>query len=154
MSCCFNFYSLGGIFEKIPNRMLLYFYICQHVASQVVLVVKKLPASVGDERDLGSVLGLGRSPGGGHGNPLQYPCLVNPVDRGAWWAPVHGVAKSQTPLKQFNMHACHASMLSLKNILIFSYIKRVHYYTKKATILELHTLSQVSEKCLLIAGLN
>ena len=42
--------------------------------------------------------GLGRSPGGGHGNPLQYPCLENPMDRGAWWATVHGVAQSQTQL--------------------------------------------------------
>ena len=46
--------------------------------------------------DLGSIPGLGRSPGGGHGNPLQYSCLENPMDRGAWQAAVHGVAKSQT----------------------------------------------------------
>ena len=49
--------------------------------------------------DLGSVSGLGRSPGGGHGNPLQYSCLENPKDRGAWRAAVHGVAKGQTTLK-------------------------------------------------------
>ena len=46
--------------------------------------------------DLGSISGLGRSLGGGHGNPLQYSCLKNPLDRGAWQATVHGVAKSQT----------------------------------------------------------
>ena len=46
--------------------------------------------------DLGSIPGLGRSPGEGNGNPLQYAYLENPVDRGAWWAPIHGVAKSQT----------------------------------------------------------
>ena len=46
--------------------------------------------------DLGSTLGLGRSPGGGHGNPLQYSCLENPMDRGAWWATLHRVAKSLT----------------------------------------------------------
>ena len=46
--------------------------------------------------DLGSIAGSGRSPGGGHGNPLQYSCLENPTDRGAWQATVHGVAKSQT----------------------------------------------------------
>ena len=46
--------------------------------------------------DLGSIPGLGRSPGEGNGNPLQYPCLENPMDRGAWWATVHGVAKSDT----------------------------------------------------------
>ena len=54
-------------------------------ASQVVLVVKNLPADSGDIRDTGSVPGLGRSPGGGHGNPLQYSCLENPMDRRAWW---------------------------------------------------------------------
>ena len=63
-------------------------------ASQVVLVVKNLPASAGHVRDVGSVPGLGRSHGGGHGNPLQYSCLENPMDRGAWWATVHRVAKS------------------------------------------------------------
>ena len=46
--------------------------------------------------DLGLIPGLERSPGGGHGNPLQYSCLESPIDRGAWWATVHGVAKSQT----------------------------------------------------------
>ena len=49
--------------------------------------------------DLGLILGLGRSPRGGHGNPLQYSCLENPMDRGAWQATVHGVAESQTRLK-------------------------------------------------------
>ena len=51
-----------------------------------------------DAGDLGSILGSGRSPGGGNGNPLQYSCLENPMDRGAWWAVVHGVTKSQTRL--------------------------------------------------------
>ena len=54
-------------------------------------VVKNLPANAGDA---GSILGLGRSPGEGSGNPLQYSCLENPMDRGAWWATVHGVAMS------------------------------------------------------------
>ena len=53
-------------------------------ASQVVLVVKNLPANAGDFRDVGSIPGLGRSPGGGHDNPLQHSCLENPMDRGAW----------------------------------------------------------------------
>ena len=56
---------------------------------------KKLLASAGDIRDVGSIPGLGRSPGEGNGKPLQYSCLENPMDRGAWWAIVHGVAKSQ-----------------------------------------------------------
>ena len=59
-------------------------------------MVKNLPANEGDIRDIGLIPGLGRSPGGGHGNPLQYSCLGNPMDRGAWWATVYGVAKSQT----------------------------------------------------------
>ena len=54
--------------------------------------------------DLGSIPGLGRSPGEGNGNPLQYSCAENPMDRGAWWATVHGVAKSWTRLtKQLNL---------------------------------------------------
>ena len=56
-------------------------------------VVKNLPANAGDIRDLGSILGSGRSSGEGNGNPLQYSCLKNPMDRGTWWATVHGVAK-------------------------------------------------------------
>ena len=62
----------------------------------VVLLVKNLPANAGDIRDVGLIPGLGRSPGEGHGNPLQYSCLENPMDRGAWWATVHRVAKSWT----------------------------------------------------------
>ena len=50
-------------------------------------------ANAGDVRDVGSIPGLGRSPGGGNGNPLRYSCLENPMDRGAWWATVHGVEK-------------------------------------------------------------
>ena len=64
--------------------------------SHVVLLIKKLPANAGDIRDTGSIPGFGRSPGEGHGNPLQYSCLENPQDRGAWWATVHGVEKSWT----------------------------------------------------------
>ena len=65
----------------------------------VLVLVKNLPACVGDVRDAGSIPGSERSPGGGNGNPLQYSCLGNPMDRGAWWATVHRVAKSQTRLK-------------------------------------------------------
>ena len=52
--------------------------------------------------------GSGKSPGGGHGSPLQYSCLQNPMDRGPWWATVHGVTKSQTHLKQLSMYAGYA----------------------------------------------
>ena len=59
-------------------------------------VVKDPLANVGDERDVGSIPGSGRSHGVGNGNPLQYSCLGNPMDRGAWWALVHGVTNSWT----------------------------------------------------------
>ena len=62
-------------------------------ASQVALLVKNLSANTGDEV---SIPGLGRSPGGGHGNPLHYSCLENPMDRQTWQATVHRIAKSQT----------------------------------------------------------
>ena len=67
-------------------------------SSQVVLVVKNLPANAGDSRDMDSIPGLGISPGVGNGNPLQYSCLENSTDRGAWRATVHGDTESQTQL--------------------------------------------------------
>ena len=68
----------------------------------MVLLVKNSPANAGDIRDTGSIPGSGRSPGGGNGNSLQYSCLENPMDRGAGWATVHGVAKSQKQLKSLS----------------------------------------------------
>ena len=68
------------------------------MASQVALVVKNLPANAGDTRDVGLIPELEIDPQEGHSNPLQYSCLENPMDRGAWRAAVHGVAKSQTLL--------------------------------------------------------
>ena len=65
-------------------------------ASQVALVIKNPPANAGDLRDVGSIPGLGRSPKVGNGKLLQYSCLENPMNRGAWWATVQGVEKSQT----------------------------------------------------------
>ena len=74
------------------------------LASQVVLVVKNLPVNAGDLRDLSLIPESGRCPGGGYGNPLQYSCLENPMDRGTWRATVRRVAKSHTPLKQLSTH--------------------------------------------------
>ena len=68
-------------------------------------MVKNLPASAGDVRDVGSVPGSGRSPGGGRGSVFQYSCLENPRDRGAWWATIHGVAKSRTQFSNFALKA-------------------------------------------------
>ena len=72
----------------------------------MALVVKNPPANARDLRDTGSIPGSGRSPGGGHGNPLQYSCQENPIDRAAWRATVHRVAKSRKGLKQPSMHSC------------------------------------------------
>ena len=76
-----------------------------------------LPANAGDTGDVGMIPGSGRSPGGGNGNPLQYSYLENSKDRGAWWAIVHGVAKSWI---QLSMHA--------------SYIKGQTYSTKHSCL--------------------
>ena len=74
-------------------------------ASPVALVVKNPPANAGDTGDAGSIPRLGRSPRGEHGDPLQYSCLENPMDRGAWRAAVHKVAKSWTQPKGLSTHA-------------------------------------------------
>ena len=83
--------------RKPPSIVLLndrhaFLWVCM----QVISVVRNPPAMVGDTRDTGSTPGSGRSPRGGNGNPLQYSCLENPMDRGAWWATVHGATKSRT----------------------------------------------------------
>ena len=72
-------------------------------ASLVAQLVKNLPANSGDAKDRGVIPALGRSPGEGNGNSLQYSCLENPRDREAWRATVLGITKSQTQLKQLNM---------------------------------------------------
>ena len=74
-------------------------------ASQVALVVKNLPANAGDIRDSGLIPGSGRFPAGGNGNPFQYSCLENPMDRRAWCATVDRVPKSRIRLKGLCMHS-------------------------------------------------
>ena len=71
----------------------------------------EVKASACNAGDLGSISGLGRSLGEGNGNPLQYSCLKDPMDRGAWWATVHGVAKSQTRLSDFTLITLIGSQL-------------------------------------------
>ena len=79
--------------------------------SQVLLVGKNLPAHAGDLRDMGSIPGSRRSPRGERGNPLQYSCLENPMDRGAWRATVDRVAKSWSCLKRLSTHAQKVGLL-------------------------------------------
>ena len=64
----------------------------------MALVVKNPPANAGDRRDVGLIPGSGRPPGEGHGHPLQYSFLENPMDRGTWWATIHGITKNRTQL--------------------------------------------------------
>ena len=78
-------------------------------------MIKNPHANVGDLRDTDSIPGLGRSTGGKHGNPLQYSCLENPMNRRVWQATNHWVAKSQTRVKQLSRHA--AQCIALKYLL-------------------------------------
>ena len=84
----------------LANTVVLYFVFRGNFigASLVAFIVKSLPAKAGDIRDAGLIPGSGRSPGEGHGNTLQYSCLENPMDRGAWWGTVHEVTKNRTQL--------------------------------------------------------
>ena len=68
----------------------------------MALLVKNPSADVGDKTDMSLIPGLGRSPGGRNGNPLQYSCLENPMERGAWWATVHGAVKELDTTEQLN----------------------------------------------------
>ena len=78
---------------QIYHISIFKFVYLQPQAFQMAPVLKNLPTNVRDIRDLSLIPGSGRSPGGGHGSPLQYSCLENPIDRGAWQATVHGVAR-------------------------------------------------------------
>ena len=73
-------------------------------------MVKNPPVSAGDIRDMGSIPELGRSPGGEHGNPFQYSCLENLMDRGIWWAAVHRVTKSRTKLSDLAQGEMHRGL--------------------------------------------
>ena len=87
------------------NNVVLVFIIYQHIwASQVAQLVKNPPANAGDIRHVGLIPGLGRSPGGGHGNPLQYSSLENPIDRGAWQATVYGVKEPERLKRPKHVH--------------------------------------------------
>ena len=80
---------------------------------RISLVAQKAKASAYNAGDLGLIPGSGRFPGEGNGNPLRYSCLENPMDRGAWWAIVHGVAKSWTRLSNFTFFLWFGNNLSL-----------------------------------------
>ena len=90
-------FGLWNISRRLKNACVIWHRVRQYSrASQVAQWVKNLPAMQEMQENVGSMPGLGRSPGGGHGNPLWYSCLENPMDRGAWRATVHGVAQNRT----------------------------------------------------------
>ena len=104
-------------------KVYIYKHLTEHSfcgASRVSLVVKCPPANTGDIRELGSIPRSGWFPGGGHANPLQYSCLKNPMDRGAWRATDHRDATSQTQLKWLSMHARRA-ISEYKPNLVFTF---------------------------------
>ena len=114
----------AGRVIKTDSRMLGQIYICISAANMSFpggSVVKNSPANAGDSRDAGSIPGLGISLGGGKGNPLQYSCLENLMDRGVWQAIVHGVAKSWT---QLNVHT-HTCTCTHRG----KYISDKHFYS-------------------------
>ena len=88
-----GFFTLSHLGSPIYTHIHIYYLNLSTGASQVVLVVKNPAANAGDIRDTSSIPGLGRSSGGGHGNPVQYSCLENPMDRGVWQVTVHGLAR-------------------------------------------------------------
>ena len=94
----------SGVPLPSPINMAVFIKLIYSIptSSQVALVIKNLPANVADIRDMGLIPGLGKSPGEGNGNPLQYSCLENPMDRGAWRATVHSIIWSQTQLKRLS----------------------------------------------------
>ena len=104
--------------------MYIHIFACIYIydifgVSQVALVVKKPPANAGDIRDTSSIPESERSLGGGHGNPLQYSCLENPMDRGAWRATVHGVTESDTTEATWHTACTHDIVSSLRYTINF-----------------------------------
>ena len=103
-------------------------FVCICTASHIALMVPML----GDVRDTGSIPGLGRSPGGGHGDTLQYSCLENPMDKGAWQATVLRVTHIQTQLKRLSVHtySVHICLYSIYTKIIYVHIfKHIHMHT-------------------------
>ena len=104
-----NKLSFHSILNSRTQNLSTHTYIPSR-ASQVALVVKNTLANAGDMRHAGSIPGLGRSPGGGHGNRLKHSCLENPMERGAWLATVQGVAKNSDTTKATQHSTAHVSL--------------------------------------------
>ena len=115
------YFSRGIFLTHASNPCLLHWQgnslLLSHLgrASQVVLVIKNLPVNAGDIKDVGSIPGWGRSPGEVNGNPLRYSCLENSMDRGAWQATFHGIAKDRTWLTEHEPLAKHPLFFAYTN---------------------------------------
>ena len=104
--------------------------------SPTALVVKSLPASAGDLREVDLIPGLGRSPGEGNGHPVQYSCLGNPKERRAWWSMVHRVTKSRTQLEWLSRHThTEPSVLAIihySEVLLSLFVNEERQYLEKS----------------------
>ena len=109
----YNLFILLFVFYCLLNSKFYY-------ASQVALVEKDPPANAGDAKVVGSIPGWGRSPGEGNGNLLQYSCLENSMNRGAWWTTIHGVAKSQAQLSNWtHAHRFYSDFINFSTSVFF-----------------------------------
>ena len=103
-------------------------------------MVKNPAANAGHTRDLRSIPGSGRSPGGGRGNPLQYYCLGNPLDRGAWQAPAHGVTKSQTRLNDWHTQPIQKALPNTHSTIFFLFLPVIQNVLLLTTINSIYTV--------------
>ena len=106
---CSHYRLLESSVSSFSDRIMIPYV----MVSQLVLVIKNLPANAGDSGDSGLIPELERSSGGGNGSPLQYSCLENFMDRGAWWATVRGVTKSWAWVRKHTATATHTSQFAL-----------------------------------------
>ena len=108
---------IGRIRKEWICTLSLYLFLFYNLFSSVsqAALVKNPLANAGDRREAGLIPEEGRSPGGGNGNPLQYSCLENPTDRVAWWATVHGIAKSKTWLSDWTHAHTHIPLVHMRD---------------------------------------
>ena len=123
--------------SSLPSGPCLLF-----ISLQVALVVKTLSANAGDIRDVGSIPESGRSPGVETGNPLQYSCLENFMDKTAWWATVHGVKKSRTQLSTSE----GSYRRSCSNISRLFLLPKITFCLNQLGLLKQNTIDQVAYK--------